>query len=219
MTGDSRVGVETRGAGGAIQRRAAPRLLALAAAFAASLLCAAGLARAEVLVSNLGQSMNSYFVLGYATDAAQGFTTGSRAGGYLLSGIDVRFRTIAGDRRAPSVTVHSASPTGPRIATLAGPASVDDGVERFTAPGEVRLAPDTTYFVRFEGSTLSVAVRTTTSDREDAGGSAGWRIGDFGTLAARERDRQLLRRPVEHPHQGSMARRRRRRRRKPPTRR
>ena len=190
MTGDSRVGVETRGGGSAdapsrgtgevLPRRAAARLLALAAAFAASLLCAAGLARAEVLVSNLGQSANSYYVLGYATDAAQGFTTGSRGGGYRLSGIDVRLRTIAGDRRAPSVTVHSASPTGPRIATLAGPASVDDGVERFTAPGEVRLAPDTTYFVRFEGSTLAVAVRTTTSDREDAGGSAGWRIGDLG---------------------------------------
>ena len=180
MTGDSRVGVGTRGAGGALPRRTAPRLLAVAAAFAVPLLCAAGLARAEVLVGNLGQSASSYLVLGYATDAAQGFTTGSRAGGYLLSGIDVRFRTIAGDRRAPSVTVHSASPTGPRIATLAGPASVDEGVERFTAPGEVRLAPDTMYFVRFEGSTLSVAVRTTTSDREDAGGSAGWRIGDLG---------------------------------------
>ena len=190
MTDESRVGVETsggvlagaksRGTGEVLPRRTAPRLLALAAAFAASLLCAAGLARAEVLVGNLGQSANSYYVLGQATDAAQGFTTGSRAGGYLLSGIDVRFRTIAGDRRAPSVTVHSASPTGPRIATLSGPASVDDGVERFTAPGEVRLASDTTYFVRFEGSTLSVGVRTTTSDREDAGGSAGWRIGDSG---------------------------------------
>ena len=180
MTEHSLVGAETRDVGGAILRRAAPRLLALAAAFAASVLCAAGLARAEVLVSNLGQSASSYYVLGYATDAAQGFTTGSRAGGYLLSGIDVRFRTIAGDRRAPSVTVHSASPTGPRIATLAGPASVDDGVERFTASGEVRLAPDTMYFVRFEGSTLSVGVRTTTSDREDSGGSTGWRIGDLG---------------------------------------
>ena len=190
MTEHSLVGAETsgggladapsRGTGEVLPRRAARRLLALAAAFAASLLCAAGLARADVLVSNLGQSASSYYVLGYATDAAQGFTTGSRAGGYRLSGIDVRFRTIAGDRRAPSVTVHSASPTGPRIATLSGPASVDDGVERFTAPGEVRLAPDTTYFVRFEGSTLSVGVRTTTSDREDAGGSAGWRIGDSG---------------------------------------
>ena len=165
---------------GASALRGAARLLGTAAAFAVPLLCAAGLARAEVLVSNLGQSANSYYVLGYATDAAQGFTTGSRAGGYLLSGIDVRLRTIAGDRRAPSVTVHSASPTGPRIATLAGPASVDDGVERFTAPGEVRLAPDTTYFVRFEGSTLAVAVRTTTSDREDASGSTGWRIGESG---------------------------------------
>ena len=186
MTEHSLVGAETsgggladapsRGTGEVLPRRAARRLLALAAAFAASVLCAAGLARAEVLVSNLGQSASSYYVLGYATDAAQGFTTGSRAGGYRLSGIDVRLRTIAGDRRAPSVTVHSASPTGPTESPRCpDQASVDDGhVERFTCARarSRRSRADTTYFVRVEGSTLSVGVRTTTltRGREDAGG-------------------------------------------------
>ena len=139
---------------------------------------AAGMARAEVLVANFGQTPDSYIVLGGATDAAQGFTTGPRAGGYLLSGIDAKFRTTAGDPWAPSVTVHSGSLNGATIATLSGSATVDEGVERFTASGEVRLDPDTTYYVRFEGGTYSVGVRTTRSYREDAGNSAGWRIGD-----------------------------------------
>ena len=115
-------------------------------------------------------------MLGYATDAAQGFTTGSHAGGYLLTGIDIRFRVLEGEQTAPSVTLHSGSPTAPAIATLSGPATVDDGVERFTASGKVRLDADTTYFVRLEGATLSVGVRSTPSEHEDSGGSAGWSI-------------------------------------------
>ena len=175
MTDNSLVGVESRHAGGALPRRAAPRLLAIAAAFAASLLCAAGLARADVLVGNAAQGYSGRVSGGLALDLAQGFTTGNDSAGYTLSAIALRFAN-ASPAAAPTVTVHTGTPIGTTVATLSGPSEVGAGMATFRAPANTTLTAATVYFVRVEGGgRVELAL---TRGREDPGAALGWRIHD-----------------------------------------
>ena len=175
MTEHSLVGAETRGAGGALPRRTAPRLLVLAAAFAASLLCAAGLARADVLVGNAAQGYSGRVSGGLALDLAQGFTTGNDSSGYTLSAIALRFAN-ASPAAAPTVTVHTGTPIGTTVATLSGPSEVGAGMATFRAPANTTLTAATVYFVRVEGGgRVELAL---TRGREDPGAALGWRIHD-----------------------------------------
>ena len=185
MTDDSLVGVErtggvsagarSRDTGGAHPRGAAARLLTLAAAFAASLLCAAGLARADVLVGNAAQGYSGRVSGGLALDLAQGFTTGNDSAGYTLSAIALRFAN-ASPAAAPAVTVHTGTPIGTTVATLSGPSEVGAGMATFRAPASTTLTGATAYFVRVEGGgRVELAL---TRGREDAGAASGWRIHD-----------------------------------------
>ena len=77
---------------------------------------------------------------------------------------------------APTVTVHSATPTGPAVATLSGPGEVGAGTATFRAPASTTLTAATAYFVRVEGGgRVELAL---TWGREDAGAASGWRIHD-----------------------------------------
>ena len=153
--------------------------VALVCAAALIVLGAAGEARADALVSNLGQNHGGHVVGGTALDHAQGFTTGSAAGGYTLSSVELRFASpwpVA----APTVTVHSGTARGTRVASLSGPATVATGVVTFTAPADTALEAGTDYFVKVEGGARAVQFAFTHSTGEDAGGSSGWGIHDSG---------------------------------------
>ena len=103
-----------------------------------------------MLVSNVGQGPGGVVVGGTSLDHAQGFTTGSSADGYTLTSVELGFRNATAVT-APTVTVHTGTPTGTTVATLTGPATVGTGLATFTAPDGTTLAVNTDYFVRIEG--------------------------------------------------------------------
>ena len=143
---------------------------------AAFLMCAAASqAQAQVLVGNAAQGYAGRVAGGRALDLAQGFTTGNDSAGYTLSAIALRFAN-ASPVAAPTVTVHSRTPTGPAVATLSGPGEVGAGMATFRAPASTTLTAATAYFVRVEGGgRVELAL---TWGREDAGAASGWRIHD-----------------------------------------
>ena len=151
-----------------------PRFAARAALLALSLL-AASPAAAGVLVSNIGRHVATNAGLN-DFDLAQGFTTGSQSGGYILESVEVRFTN------APSgVTVKLATglPSATtEVATLTNPSSLAAGNLTFTAPANTTLSASTTYFVVVEGSSGLVSFHN--SGIEDSGGAAGWSMPDKG---------------------------------------
>ena len=164
---------------GAVGGKAAPRIVRRRLAFvaAALLMCAAASqAQAQVLVSNAAQGYAGRVAGGRALDLAQGFTSGNDSAGYTLSAIALRFAN-ASPVAAPTVTVHSATPTGPAVATLSGPSEVGAGTATFRAPASTTLSAATAYFVRVEGGGRVQLVLTW--GREDAGAASGWRIHDL----------------------------------------
>ena len=152
------------------------RRLGLVAAAAFAMCAAASQAQAQVLVSNTAQGYAGRVAGGRALDLAQGFTTGNDSAGYTLSAIVLRFAN-ASPVAAPTVTVHSGTPTGPAVATLSGPGEVGAGTATFRAPASTTLTGATAYFVRVEGGgRVQLAL---TWGREDAGAASGWRIHDL----------------------------------------
>ena len=122
---------------------------------------------------------------------AQAFTTGSRAAGYTLSSIGLRFDDIsststAGRGLLVTLNEESSNP-GDALCTLSDPATFStSGVQTFSAPTTgtdlcPTLAADTTYFVVVERTdTGTFGLSLTVSDAEDAGGATGWTIGNVG---------------------------------------
>ena len=172
--------------------RAAPAragLLAVSAALLlATLLGAAGQARAAVLISNIdpGQS-NGTTTDGLVMDAviAQAFTTGSNAGGYTLESVEVVFEdpvpsTDISDFSVGVWTMNvMGNPSVERYA-LTNPASATARMPAlFTAPTNATLDANTTYLVRVINSgSRAPNLFGTTSDGEEAGGAMGWSIAD-----------------------------------------
>ena len=143
-------------------------------------------ARAEVLVSNIGQNgdgrsplINTSTPTLSALFHAQGFTTGNNDAGYTLTSIDIYFHNTE-DGTTPTVTLHEGSPTGTLVDTLTGPANVSES-ETFTASSNIILDPRTSYFVVLQPNSASgVFLSVTDSDNEDATGETDWRIDDLG---------------------------------------
>ena len=140
---------------------------------------AAAPASAEVLISNMGQTQG--FGTTYSgNDFAQGFTTGSNAGGYTLSDIEVRF---GGSVAPPSNLVVGlasgvSTSNGGSTVRLSNPAMLSAGVLTFTPASATTLSANATYFVIVEGNAGagSSELAQTSSTGEDAGGQAGFSI-------------------------------------------
>ena len=154
------------------------RVAAVFAAMGFSLLASLAVS-ADVLVSNVGQGSGGVVVGGTSLDHAQGFTTGSSADGYTLTSVELGFRN-ATEVTAPTVTVHTGTPTGTTVATLTGPATVGTGLATFTAPDATTLAVNTDYYVRIEGGGAIMQIVNAYSTGEDANPSTGWTIHDEG---------------------------------------
>ena len=133
----------------------------------------AGPAAADVLVSNIGQSNDGTNGNLAVWDFAQGFTTGSNAGGYNLESVEVKVAaTLAAALR---VRITIATPDGTTKATLNNPSSLAAGNVTFTAPSGTELAANTVYYVVLDIASAG-RFATTSSDAEDPGGAAGWSI-------------------------------------------
>ncbi|MYA49371.1 MAG: fibronectin type III domain-containing protein, partial [Chloroflexi bacterium] len=140
------------------------------------------------LVSNLGEAAATSVGLG--NDFAQAFTTGPNAGGYEVTGVDLRFDTVAaglGEHLVVHVRRDGGGSPGTRVGTLTEPAFTASAVPTkytFTHSG-LRLEPDTTYWVTVDQDASTVAtgsrLSTTASDAENAGGAAGFSIANVAS--------------------------------------
>ena len=164
-----------------LQRLTASVLLVLAAGLAGSLPGTAGTARADVLVSNIGQPSKSRGGPLFLIDQAQGFATGSRAGGYTVTNVEIRFANES-PQAAPTVTLRRWYADGTLVATLSGPAIVSDGIALFAAPANTVLDPGIRYFVTVEGGGDKAQTAATKSTDEDSGGRAGWSVGNLSQV-------------------------------------
>ena len=164
-----------------------PLLLGLAAAAQAQ----------PTLVSNIGQSTDGIGNL--SLDWAQEFTTGSHVKGYTVNSVDIRFRdnnlndVFRFNNPRLTVTIRNKSNRDPGtiVGTLKLPASsptfTSSRVINFPAPGNgIKLSPSTTYFLMIDvddqrSTAANTRIRTIDSDDEDAGGTAGFSIGNVGS--------------------------------------
>ena len=138
------------------------------------------------LVSNLGKTATDDFLL-KDHDYAQSFTTGGNAEGYWLSGIAVSLGTIAGHLNPPTMTLHSGSGTGTKVADLNAPATLTAGTQNYTytPTTSVVLSASTEYWVVIEvGSSGAVNWKPTAADSEDSGAASGWSIGNVPPTVA-----------------------------------
>ena len=120
--------------------------------------------------------------LGNAGDyEAQSFETGTNAGGYTVSGIDMQLGFASGYSTTVKIRENNAdNEPGDLVATLTNPGTLtDNSLNTFTAPAGTRLDASTTYWISVnEGiPTVSSAVFETYSGDAETG-EAGWTIGD-----------------------------------------
>ncbi len=132
------------------------------------------------LVGNLGKADHSSTAALGTVDLAQGFTTGSNAGGYALDAVVLDFAVAPAAstfsvRLATGVSTTSAGTT---VATLTSPATIAPGELTFTAPAGTVLSAETQYFVVVRSTTASGNASLTASKAEDAGAAARWSIAD-----------------------------------------
>ena len=145
-----------------------------------------------VLVSNIGQTQGQDTNWPTTLARAQGFTTGSNAGGYTLASIEFKLNagTALTDAQIARLRAElwSATTTGApdsKIVSLSAPSSVTSGNVAFTAPANTTLMAGTTYFAFWYRSPNNadvgtVGLVTTTSGNEDSGGATGWSIRNGG---------------------------------------
>ena len=149
---------------------AAAALLALAGALA--LPATAQAQTATTLVSNIGQSTNTNET---SATYSQRFTTGSNAGGYTLTGVDI----VSGGTKGFTAKVCGVDSSGYPTSTctdLMPPDAFAAGTLSFTPLADATLMQDTTYAVVASPTGSLMDVGRTSEDGEDMGFVAPWSI-------------------------------------------
>ena len=135
-------------------------------------------ARSGTLVSNMSKRSGFTVRETFANDAAQQFTTGGNARGYLVTAVDIGLRSGTG---TPTYTVEIRKTDNTHVATLSHqpPWSRGDRNAHYVASSPIHLAAGTTYFVVVDvsGTDGGSFIVGTSSPDEDAGAAAGWSIG------------------------------------------
>ena len=170
-------------------RRRFPILIAAIAALAVAM-AALGLLlspvqaqESETLVSNTGQDTEGTLSF-TVTYSAQGFTTGSQAGGYVLSSVELDVSQVPNTPADVTIALWSATSSSEPDASVATLTHSDGtwttGLNTFNAPTDTRLRPDMTYFVFVSDVTPAgqlLQIRYTESESADSGGASGWSVG------------------------------------------
>ena len=156
-------------------------LLALSGLFTVSAFPGVGgLAHADVLVSNLGQTTNSEESVTDEDAQAQRFGTGSNAAGYDLTSVEVDVASVPATPASVTARIVSARSNGrpgAKVFDLANPATFSVGANVFTAPPGASLSANTGYFLVVDyDTTTSFGLNGTNSDDEDSEGATGWTI-------------------------------------------
>ena len=166
--------------------RAAVWRLALCGLFTVSALPGvAGLAHADALVSNLGQTTSSAVHVADGDARAQRFRTGSNAAGYDLTSVEVDVASIPDTPASVTASIYSlVLGTRPdrKLIDLANPATFSVGANVFTAPSGATLSANTGYFVvvAYGATSTEFTLNATDSEDEDSEGATGWTIHDSG---------------------------------------
>ena len=162
---------------------AAIAVLALAAAALGLLLSTAEAQESETLLSNTGKDTNGTLSF-TAIYSAQGFTTGSQAGGYVLSSVELDFSQVPNTPDDVTIALWSATSSSEpdfQIAPLThSNGTWTTGLNTFNAPTDTRLRPEMTYFVFVSDVTPAgelLKIRYTNSSSADSGGASGWSVG------------------------------------------
>ena len=162
---------------------AAMAVLALAAAALGLLLSTAEAQESETLVSNTGKDTDGTFSF-TTIYSAQGFTTGSQAGGYVLSSVELDVSQVPNPPDDVTIALWSATSSSEPDASVATLTHSDGtwttGLNTFNAPTDTRLRPEMTYFVFVSDVTSAgelLKIRYTNSSSADAGGASGWSVG------------------------------------------
>ena len=183
-------GLRAAGSRAVASARRAAAFPVLCAMLAAPLLGAGGSAQAEELVSNIvvSSATSTAIKLGTATDSKDGvqlFTTGTNAGGYTLTSIELELYTGHGtDHASPTVKLHNVTVSGTSVTLVGTPvatltaseASVgtaSDIYETFMAPMGTALVRSTTYGVFVEGGGSDIFWSQSATSDEDATPAAG----------------------------------------------
>ena len=136
----------------------------------------------HAMVQNLGQTDDGYRTVGGTNKVlSQGFTTGSRPGGYDLQGIGVNIEGSGGnvpdDSASVSVAVHadSGGKPGAKLFDLLSPTEYAAGHSFFEAPRGTELEGNTSYVMVWShlGGTVH-RMRKTASNSEDSGALTGF---------------------------------------------
>ena len=158
---------------------------------------------AGTLLSNTGQETEAHT----NTDLfypAQGFITGSKAGGYVLTSIELDVATAPGTPSGATVELWSSvtmtdidgneipsegNLEGPvpdaRIARLTHSTGTwTTGLNTFNAPSDTHLLPKTTYFVyvSYSAPDPSLEITNTESSSADSGDASGWDLPEGGSI-------------------------------------
>ena len=140
----------------------------------ASVTTQVAVANPVVLVSNIGQADSATANCNLADlDCAQAFTAGTNSEGYLLESVELDFADVPSGVTVKLWTGLTASFRSV-VATLANPATLAAGNNKFTAPAGTRLIKESAYWVSVEGEGGNLSLKT--SSNEDAGGQSGWSV-------------------------------------------
>ena len=125
----------------------------------------------DVLVGNTGEAL---LLGGTSSIGAQSLVTGFNAGGYAVSAVQIRLKSVSGKTTVVKIREDNNGEPGDLVATLTNPASLSaHNINTFTAPPGTTLAASTTYWItRGEGMTFAITAAT------DETGEPGWSIGD-----------------------------------------
>ena len=133
----------------------------------------------RTLASNIRHSATNFLAL-TTFDLAQPFTVGSHDAGYRLTSIDIRLNTGTSGTTTPTLTLHSVSGTGTKVADFTGPSALDASTAKnytFRPTTSVTLDASDEYWLVVQGSGL-VRPEISLSDTEDGTPLDGASIGN-----------------------------------------
>ena len=143
------------------------------------------------LVSNTGEALANGVT---SSINAQSFVTGFNAGGYTISAVQIRLKSVSGKTTVVRIREDDNGNPGDLtladVATLTNPASLSSyDINMFTAPPGTTLAASTTYWITtgegiFILSRLTSALTGATAEI----GEPGWSIGDGRLYRSRDRE-------------------------------
>ena len=136
----------------------------------------------EQIVANTDNAIGP--LLGINDEGAISFTTGGSAFGYHMTSAQL-YMEVFSEQHSATVQVsirgdNAGVPGGTVLHTLTTSAALTDDLEliTFTTPDEVRLQPNTVYWLQLSATGDRVIIQATASGNEDGGAQDDWRIGD-----------------------------------------